>query len=461
MSELTRIRVDAPAPETMLLFGGTVVTMDARHTVLRDAEILIHHGRIAAIGKSLTAFPRTRILDCTGCLLIPGLIQGHVHLGQTFFRGLAEGRPLLSWLQERIWPLEAAHNDESAYWCTLLGAAECLLSGTTTVQDIGIGPGVRGLLLALLDSRLRSIAGKCLMDEGENLPSALREGTEELLNEAEQLGAEFDQLHQGRMRYALNPRFILSCSDALWQGIRELAARHNWPIHTHGLEQLPETELVRSLKGGRDEIEYFDDCGILERDLRLAHGVWLGERHLPRLLGRDFSVVHCPGSNLKLGSGIADVVGLRRAGLKVGLGCDGAACNNGLDAFGEVRLAALLQTVKHGPSAFSAREALSLATREGARALGLERETGSLEAGKKADLVVLGTDSAAAQAASSVDPHDLVCFSANASWVRHVFVEGEQLVVDGRLAHLDLETIRSEADRTRKALLRRSGLGLI
>ncbi len=459
MSELTRIPTDPPAAQTILLYGGTLVAMDARHTVLHDAEVLIHHGRIAAVGKSLTALPRTRILDCTGCLILPGLVQGHVHLGQTFFRGLAEGRPLLAWLRERIWPLEAAHDDESAYWCTLLGAAECLLSGTTTVQDIGIGPGARGHLQALTDARLRAIAGKCLMDEGDGLPAALREPADRLLAEAEELAAEFAG-RGGRLRYALNPRFILSCSDALWHGIRALAARHSWPIHTHGLEQLSETEFVRSLKGGRDEIEYFDDCGILERDLRLAHGVWLGESHFPRLAGRTFSVVHCPGSNLKLGSGVADVVGLRRHGLRVGLGCDGAACNNGLDAFAEMRLAATLQQVKHGPAAFSGRDALDLATREGARALGLDGEVGSIEVGKRADLVILGTGQPGAFAAPRVDPHDLVCYSANGSWVRDVFVEGEQLVADGRLTHFDLETLRNQAERSCAALLKRSRLAL-
>ncbi len=460
MSEPKRISTASPAAETLLLYGGTLVSMDSQRRVIRDAEVLIHQGRIAAIGKSLTALPRTRILDCSGCVLMPGLVQGHVHLGQTFFRGLAESRPLLDWLRERIWPLEAAHDDESAYWCTLLGAAECLLSGTTTVQDIGIGPGFRGLLAALADSRLRAFAGKCLMDEGEGMPAALCEPADRLLAEAETLAAELAAIGRGRLRYALNPRFILSCSDALWHGIAELAARKSWPVHTHGLEQLPETELVRSLKGGRDEIEYFDDCGILDRDLRLAHGVWLGERHYPRVKGRPFSVVHCPGSNLKLGSGIADVVGLRREGIKVGLGCDGAACNNGLDGFAEMRLAATLQQVKHGPAAFSGRDALALATCDGARALGLEQETGSIEVGKRADIAILGLEHPGAFAAAAADPHDLICYSANGSWVRHVFVDGEQLVADGRLVHFDLEVLRAEAERSCEALLRRSGVRL-
>ncbi len=141
-------------------------------------------------------------------------------------------------------------------------------------------------------------------------------------------------------------------------------------IHTHALEQADETEAVRHLKGGRDEIEYFDDEGILDTDLRIAHGVWLNEQHRAQVGRRRFSVIHCPSSNLKLGSGVADVVALRQSGIPVGLGCDGTACCNHFDAFEEMRLAALLQKTKHDPGAFSGGDALALATREGAPSCG-------------------------------------------------------------------------------------------
>lgn len=434
-----------------------MLTLNAEAEVLEDVEVLIQHGRIAALGKAVTAAPGTELLDLRGQVILPGLVQGHVHLGQTFFRGLAEGRQLLAWLRERVWPLEAAHDDESAYWCTLLGAAECLLSGTTTIQDIGLGRGARGYLGAIRDARLRALAGKCLMDSGDGLPAALAEDTDYALAATEDLGDEFDGAGN-RLRYAINPRFILTCSDDLWKGARELAERRSWPVHTHALEQREETDLVRSLKGGRDEIEYFDEAGILAADLRIAHGIWLDEAHYPRLRGERFSVVHCPSSNLKLGSGIADVVGLRAAGIPVGVGCDGPPCNNDFDAFEELRLAALLQKLKSGPHRFSGLDALRLATSEGARALGLEHQIGSIEVDKRADLVVLGLDRPELWAASPVDLHDLIAFSASGAHVRHVFVEGEHLVDEGRLTHLALDKIRSEADRASRALLERSGL---
>ncbi|HWN40628.1 MAG TPA: amidohydrolase family protein, partial [Thermoanaerobaculia bacterium] len=263
----------------------------------------------------------------------------------------------------------------------------------------------------------------------------------------------------GLLRFALNPRFILTCSDPLWEGIRDLSLRHGWPIHTHALEQQDETLAVRELKG-RDEIEYFADQGLLATDLRLAHGVWLTAGHLERARLARWSVVHCPSSNLKLGSGIADLVAIRRAGVPVGIGCDGAACCNHLDNLDEVRLAALLQKLKHGPDAFSGLDALRLATSEGARALDLQGEVGTIEPGKAADLTVLSLDRPELWAAPQVDPHDLVAFGASRAAVRHVLVAGRLLVEDGRLTHLDLPEIVQQSNLHLAALIRRSGLAI-
>ncbi|HEV7514764.1 MAG TPA: amidohydrolase family protein [Thermoanaerobaculia bacterium] len=443
----------------LLLRGGTILTLDARATVL-SGDVRIEEGEIAAVGPGLVAPPGCRVVDVAGCLVLPGLIQGHLHLGQTFFRGLAEGRRLLAWLRERIWPLEAAHDDESAYWCALLGAAECLLGGTTTVQDIGIGPGARGLLDALVDSRLRALAGQCLMDGGGGLPQGLCGDTDAVLAATLELGERYDGANGGRLSYLLNPRFILSCSDPLWRGLRDIALARGWPVHTHAMEQQDEIAAVRATRQGRDEIEYFDEAGLLATDLRLAHGVWIPDGHLPRLAAARTSVVHCPSSNLKLGSGIADVVGLRRAGIAVGVGADGAPCNNRLDALEEIRLAGLLQKLRHGPEAFSGLDALRRATSEGARALGLDAEVGTVEPGKAADLLVLSLGDPAFAAAPEVDPHDLVAWSASRFAVRHVLVAGEILVEDGRLTQLDLEEIRRRAGEELAKLLVRSGLAV-
>ena len=441
---------------SFLLRGGTILTMDEQASVLPDTDVLVEGGRIVALGEDLDPPAGGSVLDVRECWVLPGLIQGHVHLGQTFFRGLAEGRRLLPWLQERIWPLEAAHDDESAYWCSLLGAAECLLSGTTTLQDIGLGPGAKGLLQAIRESGLRALAGLCLMDDGIELPKGLRQDTDAALSETVALGEDFDGSENGRLRYLLNPRFILSCSDELWKGIQSIAGEHGWPVHTHALEQEEETVAVQALKEGMDEIQYFDHSGILSSDLRIAHGVWLNDAHLTRVRRESFSVVHCPSANLKLGSGIANVVKIRSAGIPVGIGADGAACNNDLDPFEELRLAALLQQLKHGPESFCGLDALRLATSEGARAVGLEGEVGTIEAGRQADLLVLSGDRPEMLGAETVDPHDLIAFGGSRASVLHVLVDGELLVQDGELTQLDLGEIRRNATRCLADLLQRT-----
>lgn len=438
--------------------GGTLLTLDGAARVLPETDLLAARGRIVAFGPSLEPPAGCRVLDARGCLVLPGLVQGHVHLGQTIFRGLAENRRLLPWLRERIWPLEAAHDRDSAYWSGLLGAAECLLGGTTTVQDIGIGPEADGLLAAIAESGLRAVAGKCLMDRGENLPERLAESTARCLEETEELADRWHGAAEGRLRYGLNPRFALSCSRDLLAGVAEIAARRALPIHTHALEQRAETAEVRRLNAGRDEIELFGDLGLLDADLRIAHGVWLSRRHYRRLAERRFSIVHCPGSNLKLGSGIAKIGRIRAAGIPVGIGCDGPPCNNRLDAFEEVRLAARLQALREGPGALTAVDALRLATSEGARALALEAEIGSLEIGKAADFVVLGLARPELAVASTVEPHERVVYGAAAASVRHVAVGGVVEVEEGQLQRLHLATIVREATRAADRVARRAGL---
>jgi len=448
----------AAAGGTLVVRGGTLVTMDAAASVLGGRDLLVREGVIAAVGIGLEVAAGTSELDARGCFVLPGLIQGHLHLGQTIFRGLAERRRLLAWLRERIWPLEAAHDAESAHASALLGAAECLLGGTTTIQEIGIGPEAEALLDGIVASGLRGFAGKCLMDTGEGLPERLREPTARCLDEAETLGERLARASGGRLRPVLNPRFALSCSETLLRGTAELAARRGWPVHTHALEQRDETAAVRRAWQGRDEIALFRDFGLLDRDLRIAHGVWLERRDLPELARRRFSVVHCPGSNLKLGSGIARVAKIRRAGIPVGLGADGAACNDRLDAWSEMRLAGQLAALREGPAASGGLDALRLATSEGARALGIEHEVGSLEVGKRGDFVIVAVDRPELVAAEGVDPHDLLAFAAGRESVRDVAIDGELHVEGGRLRRLDLGRVKREARAAADRVARRAGV---
>ena len=325
----------------LLIEGGTVVAMDADRRVVR-ADVLITDGRIAAVGTDLPLPPAVRLLDARGCHVLPGLIQGHVHLGQSLFKGMAEDRELLSWLRDRIWPLEAAHTEESAYWSGMLGAMDCLLGGTTTIQEIGLVKGMNGIFRAIHDSGIRAIAGKCLMDQGAGVPARLMEEPSVALGESRELHRLWYGGGRGRIRTAICPRFILSCSRPLWEAAVAVAGELTVPIHTHLLESQAEESAVR-MDLGVSQMSFLHDAGVLDTDLRIAHGVWFGDTERRVLGGRSLKVAHCPSANLKLGSGIADLRYLRSLPeLAVGIGCDGAPCNNDLDALEEIRLAALL-----------------------------------------------------------------------------------------------------------------------
>src|SRR5439155_1627188 len=321
-----------PDTPDLLLVGGDVLLHDGEWRVERT-DVTVRDGLIAHVGKGngetgkgKGPHPHAQIRDCRGCLIMPGLIQAHVHLCQTLFRGLADGLRLEDWLVRRIWPLEAAHTEETVYWSALLGAAELLLGGTTAILDM--------------------------------------------------------------------------------ETVR----------HTTGLE----------------EIAYLDSVGIAGPRAALAHCVWVDAHETARLARQGTTVVHCPSSNLKLASGVAKVPELLAAGCRVALGADGAPCNNRLDAFAEMRLAALIQKPRLGADALPAGRVLALATLGGARALGLETEIGSIAPGKRADLVVLDLREPHLHPAGG-DPVSLVVYAACASDVRDVFVDGRPLGRD-RLA---------------------------
>jgi 5-methylthioadenosine/S-adenosylhomocysteine deaminase len=226
-------------------------------------------------------------------------------------------------------------------------------------------------------------------------------------------------------------------------------------VHTHAAEQRAEIAIVER-QTGRRNIEYFEAIGLASERLCVAHCVWVDEREQDILASRQVKVLHCPGSNLKLGSGIAPVAELRRRGVSVSLGADGAACNNRLDMFEEMRLAAVLQSVRLGPGALPARDAVWMATREGARALGLEAEIGSVEPGKRADVIVVGLGRP--HLAPGPDPYSTLVYAARGTDVRHTVVDGHVLVRDACLVHLDPAEAVASARHEAAALLTRAGI---
>ena len=388
---------------------------------------------------------------------MPGLIQAHVHLCQTLFRGLADDLRLEEWLVRRIWPLESAHTEETVYWSALLGAAELLLGGTTAILDMETVRHTGAAFRAVERIGIRATVGKCLMDaHPEGAPLELAESTDGALADAEGLAGRWHGAAGDRLRVCFAPRFVPSCSGPLLRAASELAERFDAQLHTHAAETIVERETVLRTTG-LEEIAYLDSVGIAGPRAALAHCVWVDAHETARLARQGTTVVHCPSSNLKLGSGVAKVPELLAAGCRVAIGADGAPCNNHLDVFAEMRLAALIQKPRLGADALPAGQALELATLGGARALGRESELGSIALGRRADLVVLDLREPHLHPVP-LDPASLVVYAARASDVRDVFVDGRPVVLGRELLTAPVEEIVREADRAAAELRRAARL---
>jgi 5-methylthioadenosine/S-adenosylhomocysteine deaminase len=417
-------------------------------------DVSIRDGRIAALG-TVPDGPHDRIVDAAGDWLLPGFVQTHVHLCQTLFRGFADDLSLLSWLRERIWPMEAAHTAASLAASARLAAAELLRSGTTAVLTMETVHETDAVCEAIVESGLRATIGKCMMDLADpRVPLRLREATNQSIDESVALHARWHGAAEGRLRIALAPRFALSCSRGLLEAVAAISSRDNVIVHTHAAESRDESAQVRE-RTGLENIPYLVATGLGSPRLCAAHCVWVDDAAQRLLHEHGIHVLHCPGSNLKLGSGIAPVVELRARGIPVSLGADGAACNNRLDMFDEMRACAGLQAVRRGPGALVARDIVSMATRDGARALGLADEIGSVQSGKRADLIVVRRP---AYLPADVDPYSSLVYSTRGTDVRMAMVDGEILMEEGRLTRMDSDAVAAHAREHATALVGRAGL---
>jgi len=435
-----------------LIRHATILTMNDGMEVL-NGSVSVRDGRIVAIGAEPEGSHEVTI-DADGCFLLPGFVQTHIHLCQTLFRGYADDLFLMQWLRTRVWPMEAAHTRASLRAAARLACLELLQSGTTSILTMETVHDTDAVIEATAATGIRAAIGKCLMDHTTpDAPARLRQPGDDGYNESVALFRQYNGTASGRIRIAFAPRFALSCARELLEAIGDAAANLGALVHTHAAEQRDEVAMVR-MAVGRSNIEYFAELELLSPRLNIAHCVWVDDKEQALLAAQDVKVTHCPGSNLKLGSGIAPVPELRSRGVCVSLGADGAACNNHLDMFGEMRLAATLQSMRRSPGALSARDALWMATRAGARALGLEADTGSIEVGKKADLIVINGQSA--RLAPSPDPFSAIVYAAQPADVRLTMVDGEILIKDGAPLRLDAGAIVAEARSEAAALAGRA-----
>ena len=422
-----------------------------------EGSVLVRGGVIVAVGDVPTsdADRIDTVIEGRGSYLLPGFIQTHIHLCQTLFRGFADDMPLLEWLRRRVWPMEAAHTPATLAASVRLASAELLRTGTTSVLTMETVHHTDVVFETLAEIGLRATVGKCMMDSDEEAPPRLREHTKASIDESVALRKRWHGAAGGRLRAAFAPRFAVSCSRDLLEAVAALAESEGALIHTHAAESRDEVEVVRRL-AGLSNLEYLAATGLAAPHLCTAHCVWVTERELDMLAERDVKVLHCPGSNLKLGSGIAPVVEMRQRGISVTIGCDGAACNNRLDMFDEMRLAATLQAARKAPGALRARDVVWMATREGARALGLQAEIGSVEPGKRADLILV--DREGPHIAPSIDPWSSIVYSARGTDVRMVMVDGEVLVSEYELTRMDPAELTASARDAAAEVARGAGL---
>jgi cytosine/adenosine deaminase-related metal-dependent hydrolase len=339
------------------------------------------------------------------------------------------------------------------YASALAGIAELVRSGTTTILDMGSVHHEEEIYRTIHETGLRAFIGKAMMDVNDLYPK-LKESTAQCLASTRQQAEHWHGTSDGRVMYAVAPRFVLSCTDTLLHEAYEMTkAFPGMLFHTHAAENRAELDAVRR-RCGMDNIEFFESIDILHPNTCLAHCIWLNEREVGMLHDRHTKVMHCPSSNLKLGSGVARVPELLARGISVSLGADGAPCNNTLDMFEEMRLAALLQKPHHGPQAMTAQTVFEMATRSGAAALGLENTIGSIEAGKKADIVLLDLERVW-NPYQSTDVYSTIVYSGSPENVDSVLVDGRWLYRNREHTTLDLPQVVNGATRELQRLLER------
>jgi len=409
------------------IVNGTVLTMAPDQEPIAEGVVCTQGGVISYAGPAEQAPEPAdeQVIDASGCVVLPGLVNAHTHLAMTLFRGYADDMILQEWLEDWIWPAEMRLRPEDVYWGSLLGACEMLRFGVTCFNDMYHMP--EQAVQAAIDSGIRACPSGVLLGF---LPNA-----EQLLEEAIAFVAELRQQNHPRIHPMLAPHAIYTCPDEILLKVGEGAVEAGVPIHIHLCETASEVQDSYD-EHGESPVAHLNALGLLDVPMLAAHCVHLSEEDIALLAEKQVGIAHCPTSNMKLASGFAPVPALLEAGAVVGLGTDGCASNNNLDMFEEAHLAALLHKAHSGdPTTLPAHTALAMATRLSAQALGLGDIIGTLEVGKRADIILVDMSSAHLQPPR--DPISHLIYAAHGSDVRTTIVEGQVVMNDGELLTVD------------------------
>jgi 5-methylthioadenosine/S-adenosylhomocysteine deaminase len=423
----------------LLVTHGVVLTLDAENRVIPDGTVAIRGGRIAAVGPAaeLSGRPAAEVIDACGGIIMPGLVNTHTHAAMTLFRGLADDLPLMAWLNEHIFPAEAALDAEQVRRGALLACAEMILSGTTTFCDMYLFEAA--VARAAQQAGMRAVVGEVLFDFRSPSYGDLENGftcTERLID-----AFRGDPL----ITVAVEPHSPYLCRPELLTRAFRLAERHGLPVVIHLSETTEEVDTIRT-RYGRTPVGHLAALGLLAPNVMACHCVAMTDADIGLLHAHEVKVSHNPESNMKLAAGIAPVPRMLAAGICVGLGTDGAASNNNLDLFQEMDTAAKLHKGHTlDPTVMDAQTVLRMATIDGARALGLGERIGSLETGKQADLIIL--DTRKPHLTPMYHPASHLVYAARGSDVSTVLIDGRIVMRDRRILTFDAEAAMDEVNR--------------
>ncbi len=446
----------------VLFDGGAVLTVDDDFALHDPGWVHVVEDRIAGLGPGpapdAVRTQAERIIDCTERVVMPGMTNGHTHLFQTFFRGLADDKPLLDWLRDCIWP-GAVHLDRaSARLAAMVGLIENLRTGATSVIDhqyIHIDEGIDdGVCAAADELGIRFLLARGWADR--NYEPSLSESAATVLERTHRVRDRWHGHDNDRLRIELAPLIPWGCSDAAMQST--VADARSWGVgtHIHCAETKVEVEMSLEERGVR-HVQWLEDLGVLGPDVQLAHSVWLDDDELDLIAARGAVVVHCPVSNMYLASGVPRIVEMLERGIPVALASDGPGSNNRQDLFEVLKATVLLQKVHRLDAiALQPEDALRMACRDGARAFGQPDAIGCLEVGRRADLVVVDLDSVFTAPVHRVP--SAVVFCASPAQVSHVMVDGRLLIDEGTLTMVDEAAVRSAAKASAREVFRRAGI---
>ncbi len=456
--------------------NALLVSMDTERRIFKNGAILIEDGVIRAVGRreevesQIPAGVTVEKLDMSGKMIIPGLIDTHVHLAQAMIRGCADDMALIPWLLDRVWPLQGNYNAKDGQASAALCIAEMLKSGTTSfIEALFAGRyGFEGVAALIEQSGIRACIGKIVMDVGTYAESqrAMHPGMIEdratTVRDTLRYYDEYNNSANGRLKVWFGPRTPGGCTPELYREISALAKERDMGITVHLAEVKSDPEYIRR-EYNLSPAEFVAEVGLLDLGPKcvLAHGVWLDDSDIELLAKCGATVSHNPASNTKLASGFARVPEMLAAGVNVGLGCDGGPSNNSYDLIREMKLASIIhKAVKLDPLVVDAETTLEMATLHGAKACGQLEQIGSLEVGKQADLVVIDTDGLGLTPFNTQNPISALVYAASGRDVQSVMIAGKWVVWKGELQTLDEEKLKAEARSQANEVYERAGIKL-